>query len=89
MLARYRRVLWALLSGIAGLMAGVATAVFAIIFGASVFWLFIFGDEPWPETAQTLLVVGAYCLGALACLTASRSFWRYGAKRRQTRLPDR
>lgn len=46
---------------------------FAIVaMGAVVSWLYLFGDDPWPEAAeQSLLVLG--CVGALA--VASGAVW--------------
>ncbi len=48
----------------AGALSGVLVACAAIVAGASVMWLFVYGDDPWPQTPQTVLVV----LSALAGL---------------------
>jgi hypothetical protein len=50
-----KRTLYALLFGVPGFfLAGIITLV---VFGASVgfLWLFVFGDNPWPDSTETLL----------------------------------
>ena len=42
-----------------GAVAGVAVAFAVIILGYAALWVWVFGDETWPESAtQALLVVG-------------------------------
>lgn len=57
-----------LLFGLPGLIwsALAALSVFGVMAGG--FWLFIFGDEPWPESAAPLLV-GSSLITFLLCLT--------------------
>ena len=52
-----RRFLYSLLFGLPGLF--VAGSISILHFGAvaGVFWLFIFGDDPWPAAAQTLISI--------------------------------
>ncbi len=59
-----RIALWA----VVGIVAGVATSMAIILAGASVFWLFFFGDDPWPSPAETALVAGAYGAGGIVFL---------------------
>jgi hypothetical protein len=40
--------------------AGAATAIVIILIGSGVFWLYIYGDDPWPSLALTILTVAAY-----------------------------
>jgi hypothetical protein len=52
------------LLAIVGLAAGAAVTFAVIVLGAGVFWLYVFGDDPWPDAAQTLLTVAAFAAGA-------------------------
>jgi hypothetical protein len=54
--------------GAIGLAAGAAVAFAVIVIGAGVFWLYVFGDDPWPDTAQTLLTVAAFAAGAATAI---------------------
>jgi hypothetical protein len=51
-----------------GLAAGAAVTVATIVLGAGVFWLYVFGDDPWPSAAQTLLTVAAFAAGAATAI---------------------
>jgi hypothetical protein len=55
-----------ILSLAVGLVSGVAVTFAFIVLGAAVYWLFVFGDDPWPEAAETALVVAASGAGAIA-----------------------
>jgi hypothetical protein len=52
-----KRVLYSLLFGIPGFFVAGITSV--VLFGAlaGVLWLFIFGDNPWPDSMQKILPV--------------------------------
>ena len=52
-----KRYLYSLLFGLPGLF--VAGIISILLFGAvaGVFWLFIFGDDPWPAAAQTVISI--------------------------------
>ena len=52
-----KRFLYAILYGVPGLFISGLTSMF--VFGASmgVLWLFVFGDNPWPSSIDTVLVV--------------------------------
>jgi hypothetical protein len=64
------------LGAIAGLIAGAVAAVAIILVGAAVFWLYLFGDDPWPSLAETALVGTAYSAGALVFLAVMVSVAR-------------
>ena len=53
-----------MIRGVVGAMVAVVTVAFLMVAGAGVFWLYIFGDDPWPDSAETGLVVFALILGA-------------------------
>jgi hypothetical protein len=53
---------------VSGLAAGVAMAATVIVGGAGVFWLYVFGDDPWPTGAETALVALAYAAGAITAV---------------------
>lgn len=53
------------LGALAGLIAATVMAVAILVIGAGVFWLYLFGDDPWPSSAETALVSTAYGAGAL------------------------
>lgn len=52
-----KRYLYSLLFGIPGfLLAGIATLL-SLGFGAGILWIFVFGDNPWPPAAETVLSI--------------------------------
>ena len=51
-----------------GVVSGVAVTMAVMAFGAGVFWLWVFGDDPWPGWAERALTGGAFVSG-LAVLT--------------------
>ena len=62
-------------------MVALAAAFMVVAFGAGVLWIFVYGDDPWPESANTSLVVlaaaaSAITLGVLVALC----YW-YGKRR--------
>lgn len=52
------------LNVVIGAVAAVAAATFVAVFGAGVYWLWLFGDDPWPAWAINGLVAGSYAIGA-------------------------
>lgn len=50
------RTIWTLAGGAWGLLVGLISALQAAGFLAGVGWLFIFGDDPWPEAANWVLL---------------------------------
>jgi hypothetical protein len=55
-----------LMCAMLGLVSGVAVAMIVIVLGAGVFWLYIYGDDPWPSRATTALTAGGLAAGLFA-----------------------
>ena len=53
---------------VAAALAGGATAIAILVAGAAFYWLYLFGDDPWPSSAQTALVAVAYIAGTVVFL---------------------
>lgn len=53
-----------LLNVVIGAVAAVAAATFVAVFGAGIYWLWLFGDDPWPVWAVNGLVASSYAVGA-------------------------
>jgi len=52
-----KRYIYSILFGIPGLIVSAIISVMVSGFAAGVFWIFIFGDNPWPAYAEKLLPV--------------------------------
>ena len=48
-----------------GAVAAVAAATLVAVFGAGIYWLWLFGDDPWPTWAINGLMAGSYAVGAV------------------------
>jgi len=48
-----------------GALAAVGVTTFVAVFGAGIYWLWLFGDDPWPNWAGNALVVVAYSFGSV------------------------
>ena len=59
-----------------GLAAGAVTAVAIILIGSGIFWLYVFGDDPWPSIATTILTSAAYLAGLLVFMTTLATWLR-------------
>lgn len=46
-----------------GAVAGIAVAFGVMILGFAVLWLWVFGDDTWPDQARTGLLVVSYGVG--------------------------
>ncbi|MCC6236490.1 MAG: hypothetical protein IT299_02825 [Dehalococcoidia bacterium] len=66
--------------GVAGALLGFAIAASIMVMGAATFWLFIFGDDPWPAWAENGLVVGAYAIGLAVLVVGVRAGWRRASR---------
>lgn len=76
-----------LIAGIAwALLIGPATAFLLFGFAAGASWLWLFGDDPWPEATQWALPLIGIIGGALAALTCIIVAYSYG--RTQEALPQ-
>jgi len=75
-----KRVLYSFLFGIPGL--GIATIAAFMVFGAAAgfFWIFLFGDSPWPPATRTILL--ALFLLVFLALWAGFIFWGYRVGKR-------
>jgi hypothetical protein len=49
-----------------GLASGIGATLAVMGFGAGVYWLWLFGDDPWPGWAEAALVGGAFAMGLAA-----------------------
>jgi hypothetical protein len=77
-----KRAVLALLALGVGCLTGVLVAAGLIVLGAAAFWLFVFGDDPWPGWAESALVVVAALAGCLAGAVAALLTWRASARLR-------
>ena len=70
-----------------GLVIGATAAVFTVAAAAGLFWLYLFGDEPWPDSVAWVLPalgLGVFLAALLGCVvvgTAGRTSNRRGGTR--------
>jgi hypothetical protein len=67
-----KRYLYSLLFGIPGLFIALIAAF--VIFGgaAGILWIFVYGDNPWPSSAENILSIlfaAVFLLAWVACIT--------------------
>lgn len=81
-----RRHAYVLMFALPGLIAALiaAAVVFAGLAGA--LWIFVFGDKPWPGTADAVLVAAFAAVGAAVWIALMRL--AYHAGRREEGKPD-
>ena len=75
-LAMPRRLLYALGGGAIGAIAGFFLACVIIVVGAGVFWLFIFGDDIWPASAENALVAFGGLIWLLGAVGGGIAGWK-------------
>ncbi|MDH3399033.1 MAG: hypothetical protein OEM81_14570 [Acidimicrobiia bacterium] len=46
-----------------GILTGIGVTAGVMAFGAGIYWLWLFGDDPWPGWAEVALVAGAFTIG--------------------------
>jgi hypothetical protein len=80
------RILYALVGAVWGLLAGLALAFELAGLMAGVSWLFLFGDDPWPETAGWYILAGPLAVGAGALVACTAFGFAYG-RRQETAAP--
>ena len=51
-------------------VAAVMAMAVVIVGLAGIFWLYVFGDDPWPSAANTALLVAGYGAGAVAAVAS-------------------
>jgi F0F1-type ATP synthase membrane subunit c/vacuolar-type H+-ATPase subunit K len=83
------RSLYLLASLVLGGLAALAVALQVFALGAGVSWLYLFGDDPWPARAESVLV-GASLAAGLATLGASLAFgYLHGRRCESAPRPER
>jgi hypothetical protein len=65
-------------------MLAVLCAFVVVAAGAGVFWLFVFGDDPWPASANTVLMGVAVIASALTWIALVAAGYRFGRHRETT-----
>ncbi len=80
-----RRTLYVLMFSVPALLAAVMVSLALFGSAAGFLWLFVLGDEPWPQSASTLLA-SLFVLSFLALWVALLSL-AYFAGRKQEALP--
>lgn len=67
-----KRYLYVLLFGVPALLAAMIVSVLLFATAAGVLWIFVFGDEPWPSSADALLtsVLVLVCVALWLALTS-------------------
>ena len=59
--------------GVWGLLLGALDALFAVAVAAGYSWLFLFGDDPWPEVVGWVIPafgLGVFAMVLLACVVS-------------------
>ena len=80
-----RQLLYACGGGAIGAVAGFFLACVVILLGAAVFWLFIFGDDPWPAAAETTLTAFGGLIWLVGAIGGAIAGWKR-AEQPTTRL---
>ncbi|HEX7047758.1 MAG TPA: hypothetical protein VF275_09350 [Gammaproteobacteria bacterium] len=62
-------------------MAAVIGSVFAGGVGAGILWLFVHGDNPWPETAETVVMALVVVVAAVILAALVSTAYAYGKRR--------
>jgi hypothetical protein len=76
-----RRHVYVLLFAVPALLVSIIAAALMLAASAGALWLFVYGDDPWPDTANVLL--GAIFLLAAAALWLALLFVAYLVGRQQ------
>ncbi|HZQ72620.1 MAG TPA: hypothetical protein VFB08_06865 [Burkholderiales bacterium] len=80
-----RRALYVLVFAAPALLASLAVAAIVLVFAVAIFWLFIFGDNTWPDYAGVLL--GVLSAGAGLAVFGALLYHAYAAGERQEARP--
>jgi hypothetical protein len=62
-------------------MAAFLSAVMAAAGGAGILWLFVFGDNSWPDAAESALIAFAVLVAALTLAILVFASYSFGKKR--------
>src|SRR5262245_9014661 len=76
-----RRQVYVLLFAVPALLVSLIAAALILAASAGALWLFVYGDDPWPNTANVLL--GAIFLLVAAALWLALLFVAYAVGRQQ------
>ena len=78
------RTLCALVGAVWGVFIGISAGLYlaALLLGVS--WVFLFGDDPWPEAASWMVPLLATGLGLAACGSCIIASYRFGKAREGT-----
>lgn len=79
-----RKLIGTVLGAAAGFAVGLALAIGFVGIAAGVLWLFVFGDNTWPESAESVLGAVAELIIAAGTLLGAYLGYRY-ARRHQPR----
>ena len=52
-----KRYIYSILFGVPGFLVSLIVAFIIFGFVAGFFWLYVYGDEPWPASAEQLLTI--------------------------------
>jgi len=69
------KILRVIVSIATGVTVTLLVGVAVIAGGAGVFWLYLFGDDPWPSYAEPLLLIAAALLAFVAGTAAGFGAW--------------
>jgi len=61
---------------VGGLIMAFAALIGTVAVLAGVAWIFIFGDDPWPEWSNAAIMTIALIVAAIAGISTVRSIWR-------------
>jgi hypothetical protein len=81
-----RRHVYVLLFAVPALLVSTITAALMLAASAGALWLFVYGDDPWPDTANVLL--GAVFFLVAAALWLALLFVAYTVGRQQEGKPS-
>lgn len=62
-------------------MAALLVAAVVVGAGAGVLWIFVYGDNPWPKSAETALMILATAVSALTLVVLIAAAYSFGKKR--------
>ena len=72
------------LAVIAGALAAFTAAMAFVAVATGVLWIFVFGDDPWPDWVDTALGVALFAVGVSAGAAVAWLTWKRLTARRAT-----
>jgi len=82
-----RRHLYLLLFGVPALIAALLAGFVVLAGAAGVMWLFVYGDDPWPDAAEAALIVLFAVVSLAASAVLLRRAYRAGEQHEQGGTP--